>query len=198
MKKRYFIFAGFLVVGLAFLLLVLVLFGRIYDLKSTSNVVSSDFGIPVIPPAQCFKWNISFKKSRIEQEFMLGKTKGYYFDVGFGSPVAWDVAWDDVEHQEWRTDKRIQGFLFNEKLGGELKVPVHIKIERLVEGRRTLITDRLVRTVSTHSGGYVIKFKIVMIILDPGKYRVVATAMQDTSLPEGLGSYLCVSYPVKP
>ncbi len=192
MKKRHFIFAGLLVVGLA--LLLLVLFGQIYDSKSKSNVVSSDFGIPVIPPTQCFKWNISFKKSRIEQEFMLSKTKGYFFVIGFGSPVDWN----DAEHQKWRNDKRVHSFLFNENLGNELKIPVHIKIERLVEGRRTLITDRLVRTVSAHSGGSVIQFEIVMIILDPGKYRVVATAMQDTSLPEGLESYLCVSYPVKP
>lgn len=190
-KKQIVVVSVLLSAVLASVFYVLIFGGG----NSGSGTDISDASIPSIPPGKCFKWSIASKNSHIDQRFILKKkTRGYYFDVGFGSPVAWD----DVEHQEWRTDKRVQGFLFNEKLGGELKIPVHIKIERLVEGRRTLITDRLVRTVSTHSGGYVIKFKIVMIILDPGKYRVVATAMQDTSLPDGLGSYLCVSYPVKP
>lgn len=190
-KKQIVVISVLLSAGLASVFYVLI---SGWD-NSGPGIDISDASIPSIPPAQCFKWSIASKNSRIDQEFILKKkTRGYYFDVGFGSPVAWD----DAEHQEWRTDKRVQSFLFNENLGDELKIPVHIKIERLVEGRRTLITDRLVLTVSAHSGGPVIQFEIVMIILDPGKYRVVATAMQDTSLPEGLGSYLCVSYPVKP
>ncbi|MHA6832652.1 DUF5625 family protein [Ralstonia pseudosolanacearum] len=135
------------------------------------------------------------KGSRIEQAFKIDEYRGYDFDIGFGSKNYPK----DAKDQEWRRDRRVWDFIGD---GGTspannkgVIVPVHIQVERIGdEGGRALITDQIVNTQSMVAGGNVITRLIINIKLKPGKYRVVATTLQESELPESIGTYLHIGF----
>jgi Domain of unknown function (DUF5625) len=178
---------------------------------------------PTVPPEQNFKWNISSKNSFVEQVFIVTEYRTYAFCIGFGSPIAAD----DKTHQEWRQDKRIWAFLghagyigFKNARGsfvpkmdetgilipvmdpkGDLGVtiPVDLQIQSLDENDKPskTIASISANTNSLMSGGYVVARLIAMIKLRPGKYIATAKALQDTDIPDGVGTYLQISYHTK-
>lgn len=147
--------------------------------------------IPTVPPGK-FKWDIGPKDSRIEQEFMVEEYRPYYFEIGFGSPIAWN----DKEHQEWRKDKRVWDFIGDGGTGYAnnkgVVIPIHIIIEQITDGKYVFITDQFVSTESMTHGGELIGRKIITQKLKPGRYRVIAKTLQETILPSGIGTYLCI------
>lgn len=145
----------------------------------------SDSDIPTIPPGRNFKWDVGRQSSRIEQAFIIEEYRIYNFDVGFGSPVAWD----DKAHQEWRKDRRAVDLI------DAIDIPIHIQVQKINEaGDVSVLIDQDARTEPKFTGGDVLTRHIATVKLRPGKYKVIASTLQETVLPEGVGTYLHIGF----
>jgi hypothetical protein len=176
-----------------------------------------------VPPGRYFKWDVGPKDSHIEQEFIVKEYRSYHFNIGFGSPVAWD----DRTNQDWRNDGRIFDFIgwggvigylngdgarvklmdhtgimipvYNPKNDLGVAIPIHIQVQKLSKSDSVVGTmvDARVDTRSSFASGSLVQRQIVVVKLQEGKYRVIATALQQTIVPSGVGTYLNIGFDPK-
>lgn len=169
----------------------------------------ADSQVPTVPPGRSFRWDISRKGSRIEQEFIVTEYRSYHFEIEFhhnGLPSDWErfigrggdifFTKDAVNPRRvnpWEVGgiSRLyelyrQGELIIKYADPGVIVPVLLRVEKIdeVTGNRILLLEKTFNTEAMSSGGNgVISRNISGVALKAGRYKVTATTQIDVPLP---------------
>jgi hypothetical protein len=163
--------------------------------------------VPAMPTPLKLEWDVSKANNTVSQEFFVSEADTYHVMIGFMCSIEsqsqlyemYQFTGDgrtgpyDLVHHNWATwEEYHQADPFDQKNSYTIKfghpgtvIPVHIRIKRIeVPGNPTLVLDQTLNTKGL-SRVYLdgIHRDVALIDLEPGKYRITASTLQQTVLP---------------